>query len=116
MDRAALSQQMKATWSQLRRRPIALSASCGCSGGFGGLTTRDFEESLVFHLRERWREGPAGAALATFDTVDDIIDWAGAAADPQSADTRLDILQDMKRSIDSFAFTCAAHRFRAEAV
>ncbi len=116
LDHASFGEQLRTAWSKLRYRPVAFSAGCGCSGGFGTLTVRDFEEALVFHVQERWRRDPALAGLADLEKLDDIIGWAAQCADPQSAAGRLDVLKEIRRSVDAFASTCAMHRFRAEAV
>jgi hypothetical protein len=116
VDHASLGGHIKTVWSGLRFRAVALSAGCGCSGGFPGLTARDFEEALVFHVRERRRHDQAFAALASMERLDDIIDWAASSDDPPSADRRFELLQEVERSIKSFSSTCAVHRFSAEAV
>jgi hypothetical protein len=116
MDHAVFGEQIRTAWSKLRCRPVAFSVGCGCSGGFGTLTVHDFEEALVFYTRERWQRDPALAGLANLTKLDDIIGWAADCTDPQSAGSRLEILKEMKRSVDAFASTCATHRFGAEAV
>jgi len=134
-DPAAFGHGISAAWTALKFRPVAFTLGCGCGGGFGTLTVRDFEEALVFHIHERWRpdpaqgaqaaqaaqadqatQDPAFAALAALERLDDIIAWAGGPGDAPAAAGRLELLRDIKRSLDAFATTCAAHRFRADAV
>ena len=116
-----LASTIRGTFNDLRRRPIIFGAGCGCATAFSAISVRDFEEALVFHVSERWRSirPRDDAALpdpSPADGIEALLDWALAVENAGAAEACRAILNEMERSIASFAQQCARHGFKAEDV
>ncbi len=119
-----VASDIRATLNELRRRPLTLGAGCGCAVAFAAISTRDFEELLVFHVSERWRaigtDGedtlPSAPDPSQIHGLDELLDWvltwerAGKASECRA------MLEEIRRSITSFVRQCSIHRLKAENV
>jgi hypothetical protein len=121
---SGVASEIRGTFNDLRRRPLTLAAGCGCAAAFSAISTRDFEELLVFHVSERWRaigldgEGalPSVSDPSQINGLDELLDWvltlesAGKPAECRA------LLEEIRRSITSFVRQCSNHRMKAENV
>lgn len=121
---SAVAAEIRAALNDLRRRPLTFAAGCGCAIAFSAISTRDFEELLVFHVSERWRaikpdsEGalPSVPDPSQIHGLDELLDWvvtlerAGKPAECRA------MLEEIRRSIASFVRQCSNHRMKAENV
>ena len=114
----ALASRVRALLASLRRSSPVLAPGCGCLLPRSPVSVRDFEEALLFHLKERWRTlgKDTGQSLPPAVTLDDLLDWIETSGtEPQLQPLCHALLEDMQRSVASFATQCSVHATRAEA-
>jgi hypothetical protein len=121
---SAVASEIRAALNDLRRRPLTFAAGCGCAVSFSAISTREFEELLVFHVTERWRAiGPDGEGAlppvpdpSQINGLDALLDWVLALESAGKPAECRALLEEIRRSIASFVRQCSNHRMKAENV
>jgi hypothetical protein len=116
-----LAAKIRGAIDGLRRRPVIFGAGCGCAGAFSAISIRDFEEALVFHVSERWRAIRPNTDdtlpdPSRLDGLDALLDWALALETTGMPGECRTVVEEIDKSLVSFARQCARHGFKAEDV
>jgi len=80
-------------WTRLAQGHVMFGAGCSCGVGFTNLRLADFEPQILDYLRTR--HGVSG-----FADIPDLL--RTIAKEGEKGDSRLALLTDLERSIDSF--------------
>jgi hypothetical protein len=118
---AELALAIRRSFDELRQRPVIFAAGCGCAVNFTALSVHDFEEALVFHMSDRARSSlapSAGDAAAYRDasSLDEVLDRILTLDRADTAARCRALLEEISRSIASFARQCSTHGMKAEIV
>lgn len=122
---AELALAIRRSLEDLRRRPMVFAAGCGCSVSFTAISVRDFEEALIFHIDERSRmsgatpakdAAPALPEASQIRGLDELLDQILTLDRADTATQCRGLLEQISRSITSFARQCSTHGLRAENV
>jgi hypothetical protein len=82
-------------WTKLAQGHVVFGSGCSCGVGFGNLRLQDFEPQILEYLRGK--HGDSGHTAIT-----ELLRAIATQDSGKESSTRLALLSDLERSLDSF--------------